>query len=295
MSKLKPKREFDAVRARTAQTVSQALALTGLSYPDIVARQGVSDVLETVGPLSDGFVKEHLLPAVVSEGLSLSLKAMRGWGSASAVMDFGCPSWSRFDYYHAALLGARSICAMLGVGMWSRDGVTWLIDSFPQHADVKRAGAQIPETGKYPSLFRRIAQTSQADYWGLFLRVCRVYGKDSLSTLFSNLEGIDYKAISANRHAIVYSTSGWAWPDDVRATFLPDALKTDRFREVIRAGPDFTDELDAMGLAHLIMRLLAEVRTSLGAGNTDDAWIASANCLGRPDGSLYSVSPLAEI
>lgn len=295
MSKLKPKREFDAVRARTAQTVSQALSLTGFGYPDIVARQGVSDVLETVGPLADGFVKEHLLPAVVSEGLSLSLKAMRGWGSASAVLDFGCPSWSRLDYYHAALLGARSICAMLGVGMWSRDGVTWLIDSFPQDADIKRAGGQMPEAGKYPALFRRIAQPTQADYWGLFLRICRVYGKDSLSPFFTHLENIDYKSISANRHAIVYKASGWAWAEDVRTSFLPDTLKTDSFREVIRGGPDFPDELDAMGLAHLIMRLLAEVRTSLGADNTDDAWIASANCLGRPDGFLYSISPLAEI
>lgn len=295
MSKLIPRREFEAVRTRTAHTVAQALNLAGLNFSNVVERQGVSDVLETVGPLSEGYLKEYLLPAVVSEGLALSLKAMRGWGSASAVLDFGCPSWSRFDYYHSALLGARSICAMLGVGMWSRDGNTWLIDALPQAADVKRAGAELEETWMYPALLKRISNSKQADYWGLFLRVCRVYGRDKLSHLFGQLAGIDFKSASANRHAIVYNASGWAWPDDLRSKFLPDNLKTDSFKEVLRQAPDFPDELDAMGLAHLVMRLLVDLRIALGSSDSDNEWIASVNCLGRPDGFLYSVSPLAEI
>jgi hypothetical protein len=140
--------------------------------------------------------------------------------AALRLANLGMQSWSMFNAYHSAFLGARGIMALLGVGLPNiRDGGQLLVDVFPEPESQKKKKQLRLRGYRYEEILIVYLSSpiEQHETWECFQRVVRMSTVECWNnTLSKELVDLDHKSISKRRNAFLYRAAFWP-ADDLMA------------------------------------------------------------------------------
>jgi hypothetical protein len=170
--------------------------------------------------------------------------------AAQRLASRGMHSWSMFNAYHAAYLGARGVMALLGIGLpYLPQAGQLLLDVYPLPESKKNLKAW--ETGKWQfseTLVVRLGGhgIDQTALWDAFYRTLRVSEPVCESAVTKDLLNVSHDSISKPRNAFLYRAAFWPGSD-----LLADS---DAANLVSLVGPHLDDESDGF-----LLRLSCDV------------------------------------
>ncbi|MGZ5445246.1 MAG: hypothetical protein ACXW5U_17565 [Thermoanaerobaculia bacterium] len=174
---------------------------------------------EIVLPSSKGLVPD--VPGVrsnmLSEAVFLFHKCAHAHLAAQRLGSLGMHSWSMFNAYHAAYLGARGVMALLGIGFpYLPQAGQLLLDVYPR-PEAKR-NVKAWETGKWQFIETRVVRLGgsgldQTGLWDAFHRTLRVSKPVCDEGTTKDLLNVSHDSISKRRNAFLYRASFWPGSD----------------------------------------------------------------------------------
>lgn len=124
----------------------------------------------------------------------------------------GMHSWSLFNAYHSAYLGARGIMTLLGVSLPKVNGNQIAIDLFPEPTKKRRTQLAQPEFQEF--IIVRLNLLEQRYLWEAFQRVLNMtQSKCWDATLRQNLLDLSFEKITRPRNHFLYKAQFWPLPD----------------------------------------------------------------------------------
>lgn len=134
----------------------------------------------------------------------------------------GMHSWSLFNAYHSAYLGARGIMTLLGVAMPKVNGNQIAIDLFPESPKKKRGQSlALPEFQEF--VIVRLSLLEQRHLWEAFQRVLNMsQAKCWDISLRQGLLDLSFEAITPPRNHYLYKAHFWPLRD-----LVMDAVASD--------------------------------------------------------------------
>lgn len=158
--------------------------------------------------------------SVFSEALTLFRKAKHTLGAATRLQNEGFQTWSRFNYYHSAYLGAKSVMYLLGVTTPRLLGKSWLVDVFAPPHDF-RSGKKIKPESLTDFMAIPIPGLDQHQLWAWFQRTVaatRSAPWDPKSARALHLISTT-RDITRPRNHLLYSPTFWIAEDLVQLRF----------------------------------------------------------------------------
>lgn len=220
-SALRPK--FQKIRARRWDDIRDAWLenVPVFSGPGAVPDPGVERLI----PLQELVLPENNATFPDVPGLRVNMlweavfmfhKCAHSHLAAQRLGHLGMHSWSMFNAYHAAYVGARGIMALLGVGLpYLPNGGQLLIDVYPQpesQRDIKRL--KLREWKFHEVLIVRLPKIDQQGLWEGFQRVLNVSDVPSWDeTIRSELLDVAYASITKPRNGFLYKAAFWPGED----------------------------------------------------------------------------------
>lgn len=132
----------------------------------------------------------------------------------------GAVTWAVVDSYHAAFLGMRTLCGLLGVVPYAVDDRTIIVDFRPELGSPQDIHRFRSDFGRLTSPIRILAPTpkqmEQRHFWmlaGRLLRLARAASDADADTLDA-LEAAAKSSPGAFRNEVLYSPLAWRWRDD---------------------------------------------------------------------------------
>jgi hypothetical protein len=179
--------------------------------------------------------------------------------AAQRIGQQGMHSWSLFNAYHSAYLGARGLMALLGVPiLLLGSGGQIAIDLFPE--PIKKKGA-LPSPLFQEFLIVRLPTLDQRYLWEAFQRVLRMTTATCWDAkLRDDLLDLDFKDFSRPRNKYLYNAAFWP----PRGDLLSDLLLAD-FNTSFGATLVIADEGFLLRLCFSVYRLFEQLMTDLAS------------------------------
>jgi len=135
-------------------------------------------------------------------------------------------SWSLFNAYHSAYLGARGLMALLGTAVPRINTVTVAIDLFPEPTKkARRPTMAAPEFQEFV-IVTSDGDPGQREIWDAFQRTLRqTEAKCWNATVRQNLLGLSFAEISRRRNRFLYTSHFWPLLDLIQDGTAPDFHK----------------------------------------------------------------------
>jgi hypothetical protein len=161
----------------------------------------------------------------LSEAVFLFHKCSHTSLAAQRIGESGMHSWSMFNAYHSAYLGAKGIMALLGVALPKINGNQVAIDLFPEPQAgrrspmVRRALKQkqpryVTSTEFNEFLIVRLAMLDQRYLWEAFQRMLTITRSTCWDMgLRQDLLALSYEAITPPRNSYLYKAHFWPLSD----------------------------------------------------------------------------------
>lgn len=159
---------------------------------------------------------EGLRLNILAEAVFLFHKCAHTHLGAQRIGARGMHSWSLFNAYHSAYLGARGIMALLGISLPTRHDGQYLVDIFPlpESGRAQRDYAAGRHTFDEFFLVRFGANFDQRELWEMFQRTLNAADVDSLDErACRELLRPDHSAFSSRRNAMLYNAAHWPCDD----------------------------------------------------------------------------------
>lgn len=168
----------------------------------------------------------------------------------------GMHSWSLFNAYHSAYLGARGIMTLLGAPTPLLDSRQVVLDLFPEPLKKRKYGSA-PVFQEFAIV--RVGKLEQRYLWEAFQHVLRITDATCLDTaLRDSLLDIDFEDFSRPRNKYLYKTSFWPpFPDLLADTLLAD------FNKLFGESLDIAEEGFLLRLCFSVYRLFEQLMTDL--------------------------------
>lgn len=194
---------------------------------------------------------------LLSEAVFLFHKCAHSHLAAQRLGSMGMQSWSMFNAYHSAYLGARGLMALLGIGLVMLDvGGQFLIDIYPQPESEKEKRRLRAGSRKFDEfLFVRFGkQLDHHEVWEAFQRAIRVcdaacWNRDA----YKELLDLAFKDISRPRNKFLYGSAFWPGDD-----LLLDG-SADAFIALAAAGLDPSQHGFLLRLSFSVYRLFEQL------------------------------------
>lgn len=179
--------------------------------------------LENLTPLQSVTLPQHngrfadvhgLRVNILWEAVFLFHKCAHTSLASQRVGQQGMHSWSLFNAYHSAYLGAKGLMALLGVSLPKIAGNQVAIDLFPEPTTRKRGPiAVVPEFQEF-LIVRLAALVDQRYLWEAFLRVLNMTDTKcwDMASRQKLLE-LDFEKITPPRNRFLYRADYWPLPD----------------------------------------------------------------------------------
>lgn len=202
---------------------------------------------------------DGLRPNALWEAVFLFHKCAHTQLAAQRIGQQGMHSWSLFNAYHSAYLGARGLMALLGVSILLRsEGGQFAVDLFPEPTKKKK-GASSPLVQEF--LIVRLPLLDQRYLWEAFQRVVKMTSATSWdANLRDTLVDLDYKDFSRPRNKYLYNASFWPQRAD-----LIDDLVLEDFNKLFGATLEIADEGFLLRLCFSVYRLFEQLMTDLAS------------------------------
>jgi hypothetical protein len=158
------------------------------------------------------------------EGIYLFKKCSRTKAAAQAMAVQGLHSWSLFNAYHSAYLGARGIMNMLGFVTPKVRGMQVGIDLFPVAAAKGSQGKKPARLLSNQFAMFSLAKLEQRYTWEAFQRIINMSNVSCWTqTLAQEISDLDYEKITPPRNHFLYKANYWPL-DDVISNLAPTQL-----------------------------------------------------------------------
>jgi hypothetical protein len=180
--------------------------------------------------------------------------------AAQRLGHIGMHSWSMFNAYHAAYIGARGVMALLGIGLpFLPNGGQLLIDVFPQpesKKDIQRL--RLKQWRFHEILIVRLPGLKQRQLWEGFQHVLEISDVPCWDRrICQELLDIGDASMSRPRNAFLYKAAFWPGKD-----LLVDG-SDDEFTRFIGTGLNEEDEGFLLRLSFDVYRLFEQLITNL--------------------------------
>lgn len=168
---------------------------------------------------------EGLRENALSEAVFLFHKCAHTNLATQRIGESGMHSWSLFNAYHSAYLGAKGIMAILGVSMPKINGTQVAIDLFPgpsatnklpmvRKSQKNRQSRPVFQNATNEFLLVRLPMLDQRYLWEAFQRVLNITRSDCLDAkLRQDLLGLTYEDITPPRNSYLYKAHFWPLTD----------------------------------------------------------------------------------
>jgi hypothetical protein len=207
------KRSWDEIRDSWLQVSSYSVLIDGRPDPG----------LEALASLKALTIKEIAVtyPDVAGlrlnalwEGIYLFKKCVRTKAAAQTLAFQGLHSWSLFNAYHSAYLGARGIMNMLGFVTPKVNGIQVGLDLFPASAPGGSQGKRSARLLQNQFTAFSLAKLDQRYIWEALQRVINMSDVPCWTqTLAQELFDLDYEKISPPRNHFLYKANYWPLED----------------------------------------------------------------------------------
>ena len=181
--------------------------------------------------------------------------------AAQRLGERGMRTWSMFNAYHSAYLGAKGIMELLGVALPNIDGKQVLIDLFPETKPLRKKGKHQPV--RIDPLYTefqitRLDGLDQRQLWQAFQRVLRVSSVDVWDEdLGRELKGLSHEKITPPRNWLLYKAHFWPLND-----LVADA--TDEMSGLVGTHLDTDEKGFLLRLCFTVYRLFEQILADLG-------------------------------
>ena len=192
------------------------------------------------------------------EGVFLFHKCAHTHLAAQRIGQQGMHSWSLFNAYHAAYLGAHGIMTLLGVPTPLLGSGQIAIDLFPEPLKKKKSAAR--------SEFRefvvvRLSQLNQRYLWEAFQRILKMTDAECWDVVLRDaLIDIDFEDFSRPRNKYLYRAAYWPPLSDL----MEDTSLTD-FNKLFGTNLDIADDGFLLRLCFSVYRLFEQLMTDLAS------------------------------
>jgi hypothetical protein len=195
------------------------------------------------------------------EAVFLFHKCAHSHLAAQRLGHMGMHSWSMFNAYHSAFIGARGVMALLGIGLpFLPNGGQLLIDVFPQPETKKDIQRLRLRQWRFQQVLivRLNNQLEQKGLWEAFQRVVKMSDvpcwDDKICT---ELLDVACASITRPRNAFLYKAAFWPGKD-----LLVDG-SDDEFTRFVGTVLDEEDEGFLLRLSFDVYRLFEQLITNL--------------------------------
>jgi hypothetical protein len=179
--------------------------------------------------------------------------------AAQRIGQQGMHSWSLFNAYHSAYLGAHGIMTLLGVPTPLLGSVQIAIDLFPEPVKKKKSAAPAPSFQDF--IIVRLGQLNQRYLWEAFQRVIKMTKASCWDVVLRDaLVDIDFEDFSRPRNKYLYRAGFWPPLSDLMA----DTLLAD-FNKLFGKSLDIADEGFLLRLCFSVYRLFEQLMTDLAS------------------------------
>jgi hypothetical protein len=178
--------------------------------------------------------------------------------AAQRIGQQGMHSWSLFNAYHSAYLGAHGIMTLLGVPTPDLGSGQLVIDLFPEPLKKKKVAAT-PMFQEFVVV--RLGSLSQRYLWEAFQRVLKMTEASCWDLVLRNaLIDVDFEDFSRPRNKYLYRAAFWPPLSDLMA----DTLLAD-FNKLFGENLDVADEGFLLRLCFSVYRLFEQLMTDLAS------------------------------
>lgn len=195
------------------------------------------------------------------EAVFLFHKCAHSHLAAQRLGHMGMHSWSMFNAYHAAFIGARGVMALLGIGLPSLpNGGQLLIDVFPQPESKKDIQRLKLKQWRFQEILivRLYQQLDQRGLWESFQRVLKISDVPCWDNkIGQELLDVTCASITRPRNAFLYKAAFWPGTD-----LLVDR-SDDEFTRFVGTGLNEDDEGFLLRLSFDVYRLFEQLITNL--------------------------------
>ena len=168
-------------------------------------------------------------------------------------------SWSLFNAYHSAYLGARGIMTLLGVPTPLLGSGQVAIDLFPEPLKKKRFAIAAPSFQDFVVV--GLGQLNQRYLWEAFQRVLKMTEGTCWGVVLRDaLIDIDFEDFSRPRNKYLYRAGFWPPLSDL----VVDTLLAD-FNNLFGKNLDIADEGFLLRLCFSVYRLFEQLMTDLAS------------------------------
>jgi hypothetical protein len=125
-------------------------------------------------------------------------------------------SWSMFNAYHSAYIGARGVMALLGIGLpFLPNGGQLLVDAYPQPESSKNVRKVRLGLWRFQEiLIVRLPQLDQRALWQGLQRVLRISDVQCWDPkIRQELLDVAYERVTVPRNAFLYKAAFWPGDD----------------------------------------------------------------------------------
>lgn len=201
-----------------------------------------------------------LRPNLLWEAVFLFHKCAHSHLAAQRLGHVGMLSWSMFNAYHSAFIGARGVMALLGIGFpFLPNGGQLLIDVFPQpesKKDIQRL--RLRQWRFQEILIVRLSGLKQRELWEGFQRVLEISDVPCWDDrVRQELLDVTCASITRPRNAFLYKAAFWPGKD-----LLVDG-SDDEFTRFVGTGLNDNDEGFLLRLSFDVYRLFEQLITNL--------------------------------
>jgi len=218
---LRPK--FQNIEARRWDDIRDAWLEHVPTFPGPGARPDPG--LERLRPLQEVPLPENKARFPDIPGLRLNLlweavflfhKCAHSHLAAQRLGHLGMNSWSMFNAYHSAYIGARGVMALLGIGLpFLPNGGQLLVDAYPQPESSKNVRKVRLGLWRFQEiLIVRLPQLDQRALWQGLQRVLRISDVQCWDPkIRQELLDVAYERVTVPRNAFLYKAAFWPGDD----------------------------------------------------------------------------------
>jgi hypothetical protein len=181
--------------------------------------------LDRLGPLQEVSLPENkarfqdvsgLRTNMLWEAVFLFHKCAHSHLAAQRLAHMGMHSWSMFNAYHSAYIGARGVMALLGIGLpFLPNGGQLLIDVYPQpesSKDLKKLKLGLWQF--HEILIVRLPHLDQRGLWEGFQRALRISDVPCWDKMiYEELLNVAHESITKPRNGFLYKAAFWPGED----------------------------------------------------------------------------------
>jgi len=253
-----PRRDWQDILTSWLDNVPQ---FPGLGSPPDPGLESLSTLLAV--PLPDHNGRFPDVPGLRSnslwEAVFLFHKCAHTHLAAQRIGQQGMHSWSLFNAYHSAYLGARGIMTLLGVPTPNLSGNQIVIDLFPEPLRTRKKVTASPLFQEF--VIVRLGRLEQRYLWEAFQRVLRMTEATCWDVaLRDGLLDLSFEAITPPRNRYLYKAPFWPALSDL----ITDALPSD-FNKLFGTALDVDEEGFLLRLCFSVYRLFEQLMADLAS------------------------------